>query len=301
MGLGSSAIGGARHSPTAARRRRPRCRDASRSPPTSGPTGCVWGATLRSPHPHARIAPARRAPARGASPASRRSSPPTTCPAQPPTASSAQDQPVFAATSCATSASRSPPSPPTTPRRAGGRCEAIVVEYEVLEPLIDPEEAIAGGHDRSIPTATCSATSASCAATRSVVGDVVVEGTYEIGMQDQAFLGLEAALGAARPGRRRRRAVHRHAVAARGPQADRGVPRPARGTRCASRSAAWAARSGPARTSACRCTCCLLALRHGPAGEDASTAATRASSATCTGTPAAIWMRHHATRRRHRS
>ena len=27
-----------------------------------------------------------------------------------------------------------------------------------------------------------------------VVGDVVVEGTYEIGMQDQAFLGLESAL-----------------------------------------------------------------------------------------------------------
>ena len=27
-----------------------------------------------------------------------------------------------------------------------------------------------------------------------LTGDVVVEGTYELGMQDQAFLGLEAAL-----------------------------------------------------------------------------------------------------------
>ena len=33
-----------------------------------------------------------------------------------------------------------------------------------------------------------------------MIGDVVVEGTYEIGMQDQAFLGLEAALAVPDPG-----------------------------------------------------------------------------------------------------
>ena len=81
---------------------------------------------------------------------------------------------------------------PETARRA---CEAIAVHYEVLEPLTDPVAAIdadpihpAGNVFRRLvirhgdPKAT---------------GDVVVEGTYEVGMQDQAFLGTEAAL--ARP------------------------------------------------------------------------------------------------------
>ena len=94
-------------------------------------------------------------------------------------------------------------------------------------------------------------------------GDVVVEGTYEIGMQDQAFLGLEAALAIPDHGGAGRRAAHRHAVAARGPQADRRLPRPGPRSGCASSSAASAARSAPARTSACRCTRCLLALRTG--------------------------------------
>jgi xanthine dehydrogenase D subunit len=78
---------------------------------------------------------------------------------------------------------------PETARRA---CEAIIVEYEVLEPLTDPERAIEAPpihpdgnvfrHQR-IERGDAGAT-----------GDVVVEGTYDIGMQDQAFLGLESAL-----------------------------------------------------------------------------------------------------------
>ena len=79
---------------------------------------------------------------------------------------------------------------PETARRA---CEAIVVEYEVLEPL-DRPRAGDRRRRRSTPTATCSAINASSTATPPRSGDVVVEGTYDIGMQDQAFLGLESAL-----------------------------------------------------------------------------------------------------------
>src|SRR3954447_7895313 len=81
--------------------------------------------------------------------------------------------------------------PPETARRAAA---AIGVEYEVLEPLCDPEAAMAPGapalhlsgnvlrHVRinhGAPEATA---------------DVVVTGEYEVGMQDQAFLGPESGL-----------------------------------------------------------------------------------------------------------
>ena len=60
---------------------------------------------------------------------------------------------------------------------------------------------------------------------------VVVEGTYEVGMQDQAFMGPES--GLAVPDRRRRRRPARvDPVAARRPRPGRRLPRPAATTRC---------------------------------------------------------------------
>ena len=116
-------------------------------------------------------------------------------------------------------------------------------------------------------------------------------------MQDQAFLGLEAALAIPDHDGARRRAAHRHAVAARGPQADRRLPRARRRTGCGSCSAASAARSAPARTSACRSTraCWRCAL-----GRPVRMAYSRAESflGHVHRHPATIWMRHHATRRR---
>ena len=56
--------------------------------------------------------------------------------------------------------------------------------------------------------------------------DVVVSGEYEVGMQDQAFLGPESGPRGAGRGRRRR-PLHRHPVAARRPRPGRGLPRPA--------------------------------------------------------------------------
>ena len=78
---------------------------------------------------------------------------------------------------------------PETARRA---CEAIVVDYEVFAPLVDPELALHAAPihpdgnvfrrlviERGDPAAR---------------GPVVVEGTYEVGVQDQAFMGPEAGL-----------------------------------------------------------------------------------------------------------
>jgi xanthine dehydrogenase D subunit len=153
--------------------------------------GMLWGRTLRSVHPHARIirfdpSAAWKIPGVEAIITA------DDVPGVPTYGLIAQDQPVFARDVvryhgepiCAVAADH-----PDTCRRA---LDAIVVEYEVLEPLVDAEAAVAAGslfrHQRIVhgdPT---------------VEGTVQVEGTYELGMQDQAFLGLEAALALPDPG-----------------------------------------------------------------------------------------------------
>ena len=78
---------------------------------------------------------------------------------------------------------------PETARRAA---EAIVVTYEVLEPLVDGEKAITA--DPIHPDGNVFRHLTIRHGDQSVVGDVQVEGTYEVGMQDQAFLGPESGL-----------------------------------------------------------------------------------------------------------
>jgi len=72
---------------------------------------------------------------------------------------------------------------PETARRA---VEAIEIEYEVLEPLTDPEEA--DRRDSVFHRARCRR------GPQDASGAVVVEGYYEVGMQDQAPLGTESGL-----------------------------------------------------------------------------------------------------------
>jgi xanthine dehydrogenase D subunit len=70
-----------------------------------------------------------------------------------------------------------------TARRAAA---AVVVEYEELEPLVDPEEAeVRDEVFRRIRIRR---------GDQEAAGEVVVEGFYEVGMQDQAPLGTEAGL-----------------------------------------------------------------------------------------------------------
>ena len=154
----------ARPGPTAS----PRCRVASRSPPTSGPTACCGAPTLRSPHPYARIRAASTSSAGVADPR-RRGGPHRRRRARRsrPTASSAQDQPVFAAdvVRYVGRAGRRRRRRPSRDVPAGAARRSSSTTRCSSRSSI-PRRRSPAATRRSIPTATCSATSASCAATR---------------------------------------------------------------------------------------------------------------------------------------
>lgn len=164
-----------------------------------GGDGVLWGATLRSPHPHARIIRIDVSPAwkiAGVESVITADD----VPGRMTYGLIDQDQPVFASDVvrfvgepiAAVAADH-----PETCRRA---LAAIVVEYEVLEPVLDPEAVVAGTAPALHPNGNVLRHQRILHGDPSVTGDVVVEGTYDIGMQDQAFLGLEAALAIPDPG-----------------------------------------------------------------------------------------------------
>ncbi|MFM8794632.1 MAG: xanthine dehydrogenase subunit D [Acidimicrobiales bacterium] len=155
--------------------------------------GMLWGATLRSPHPHARIVSIDSSPALlvpGVSAVVTAAD----VPGQMHYGLISEDQPVFASDVvrymgepvAAVAADH-----PDTCRRA---LAAIVVTYEVLEPVHDPESCIAGTAPLIHPKGNVFRTQRIIHGDPTVTGDVTVEAEYEIGMQDQAFLGTEAAL-----------------------------------------------------------------------------------------------------------
>jgi xanthine dehydrogenase D subunit len=161
--------------------------------------GMLWGATLRSPHPYARIArldpsPAWRIPGVEVVITA------ADVPGRPTYGLISQDQPVFAdgvvryvgEPVAAVAADH-----PETCRRA---LAAIVVDYDVREPLLDAEVAIGGGHEPIHPNGNVLRFQRIVRGDVDATGPVVVEGSYEIGMQDQAFLGLEAAMAMPDPG-----------------------------------------------------------------------------------------------------
>jgi CO/xanthine dehydrogenase Mo-binding subunit len=80
---------------------------------------------------------------------------------------------------------------PETARRAA---DAIAVEYEVLEPLSDAERAMAPDAPPLHEGGNLLRTVVIEHGDPSAEADVVVEGDYEVGMQDQAFLGPESGL-----------------------------------------------------------------------------------------------------------
>jgi xanthine dehydrogenase D subunit len=107
-----------------------------------------------------------------------------------------QDQPVFAAIGDTVRYSGEPVAAvaadhPETCQRA---LAAIKVTYEVFNPVTDPEDCIAGIAEQIHPDGNIFRHQRIISGDTSVVGAIQVEGEYEIGMQDQAFLGLESAL-----------------------------------------------------------------------------------------------------------
>jgi xanthine dehydrogenase D subunit len=155
--------------------------------------GAAWGATLRSPHPYARIVSIDTSKAWAIAGVSAVLTA-EDVPGKPTYGLISADQPVFA-----TGFVRYVGEPvaavaadhPETCRRA---LAAIEVQYEVLAPLIDPEAAIDGSHPPVHPDGNVFRHQVIRCGDPDATGEVVVEGTYEVGMQDQAFLGLEAAV-----------------------------------------------------------------------------------------------------------
>ncbi len=153
--------------------------------------GMLWGRTLRSPHPYARITCVDIGPALAIAGVACV----VTADDVPGAATYgliSADQPVFARDVvrfvgepvAAVAADH-----PDTARRA---LDAIVVTYDVLPPLVDPAAAPDAPpiHPEGNVIRRIVVEHGDPAAT----GDVVVEGTYEVGMQDQAFLGPESGL-----------------------------------------------------------------------------------------------------------
>ncbi|MGI9052184.1 MAG: xanthine dehydrogenase subunit D [Ilumatobacteraceae bacterium] len=155
--------------------------------------GAAWGATLRSPHPYARVRSIDTAPALDV-PGVSAVITAADVPGQLTYGLIAADQPVFAIDHvryvgqpvAAVAADH-----PETCRRA---LAAIRVDYEVLAPLLDPEAAIDPATPPIHPDGNVLRHQRIVAGDVDATADVVVEGTYELGMQDQAFLGLEASV-----------------------------------------------------------------------------------------------------------
>ncbi len=156
----------------------------------------LWGATLRSPHPYARIVSIDTTAAwkiTGVETIITHED----VPGQLTYGLISSDQPVFAKDFvrymgepvAAVAADH-----PETCRRA---LAAIVVEYEVLTPLVDGERALDPTTPPIHPDGNVIRELKIIRGDQNATGPIVVEGTYELGIQDQAFLGTEAALAIA--------------------------------------------------------------------------------------------------------
>ncbi|MCX4748743.1 xanthine dehydrogenase family protein molybdopterin-binding subunit [Kitasatospora sp. NBC_01287] len=154
--------------------------------------GLLWGAVLRSPHPHARIVSVDTSAALAIpgvhAVLTAADLPAPTLPSDRPVLAAEvvrhQGEPVAAVAA----------DHPDTARLAAA---SIAVEYQLLDALTDPEQAFHGPalHPdgnllRHLPLRT---------GDPEVVGEVVVEGLYQVGRQDPAPIGAEAGLAVPRP------------------------------------------------------------------------------------------------------
>ncbi|MEV4435176.1 molybdopterin cofactor-binding domain-containing protein [Streptomyces sp. NPDC049585] len=158
--------------------------------------GLLWAAVLRSPHPHARIISIDTS-AAAAMPGVRAVVTHADVPGRGPHGHRTADRPVFASDVVRHHGEPLAAVAADHPDTARLAAAAIAVEYELLEPVTDPEQAFAaeplhpdGNLVRHIPLSF---------GDPEVVGEVIVEGLYRIGRQDPAPIGAEAALAVPRP------------------------------------------------------------------------------------------------------
>jgi len=153
----------------------------------------LWGATLRSPHPHARI----RSVSIGAALATAGVYAVLTCddvPGQNVHGLEHADQPVLAADVVRYAGEPVALVAADHPEVARLAASKIVVNYEVLDPVTDAVAALEPDAPRLHPGGNLVRHLKIRKGEPAPQADVVVTGRYEIGMQDQAFLGPEAGL-----------------------------------------------------------------------------------------------------------
>jgi xanthine dehydrogenase D subunit len=160
--------------------------------------GMLWGATARSPHPHARIRAIDTSAAR-ALPGVHAVLTHADVPGSPVFGLEVADQPALAR-----DVVRCHGEPvavvaadhPETARRAAA---LVRVDYDVLQPLTDPELALAPDAPRVHPGGNVTRHVRIRRGDAAATAAVVVRGEYELGMQDQAPLGPESGLAAPAP------------------------------------------------------------------------------------------------------
>ena len=251
----------------------------------------LWGATLRSPHPYARIKSIDTTKAlliAGVHAIITAED----VPGKLTYGLISSDQPVFAKEVvrymgepvAAVAADH-----PETCRRA---LAAIVVEYEVMAPLVDAELAILPNTPPIHPDGNLIRHQRIVHGDSNATGDIIVEGNYTIGMQDQAFLGLEAAMAFPDPGAQ---GVELH-IATQWLHEDRGqiaacLNLPEDNVRLVLGGVGGA--FGAREDISLQVHCCLLALRT---GRPIKMQYSREESffGHVHRHPATIWMRHHA-------
>jgi xanthine dehydrogenase D subunit len=153
--------------------------------------GMCWGHLLRSPHPSASI---RRIDVSGAwrTPGVLAVLTAEDVPGRKTFGLEYPDQPVFAADVVRYAGEPIAAVAADHPVTARLAAEAIVVEYEVHDPVVDPEAALVG--EPVHPLGNVLFRQAIRSGDPTAHGTVSVEGHYETGMQDQAFMGPESGL-----------------------------------------------------------------------------------------------------------
>lgn len=153
----------------------------------------LWGKTLRSPYPAARIRSVDIS-AAAALPGVQAIVGADDVPGQATFGLVHADQPVFARDVVRFHGEPLAAVAADHPELARQAVDAIHVDYEILQPVIDSEKAM--GAPPIHPDGNIFRHVSIQHGDTEATGGVVVEGYYEVGMQDQAFMGLEAGLAA---------------------------------------------------------------------------------------------------------
>jgi xanthine dehydrogenase D subunit len=155
--------------------------------------GMLWGATVRSPHPYARIVTIDPSEAL-ALPGVHSVLTHQDVPGRKVYGLEILDQPVLAIEVVRCWGEAVALVAADSPEHARRAVKAVRVEYDVLKPLTDPEVALTAAAPRLHPDGNVTRHVKIRRGDQNIRADVVVTGEYEIGMQDQAPLGPESGL-----------------------------------------------------------------------------------------------------------